>query len=77
MKPNGQSVFGSDNWKPSRDNGVGNDGFLFNASNGQPLGGSLEIYCEEGDMVGWGVRYNSSTAYYAHCAFSGRLITPI
>jgi hypothetical protein len=77
MKPNGQSVFSSDNWKPSRDNGVGNDGFLFNASDGQPLGGSLEIYCEEGDMVGWGVRYNSSTAYYAHCAFSGRLITPI
>jgi hypothetical protein len=34
MKPNGQSVFSSDNWKPSRDNGVGNDGFLFNASDG-------------------------------------------
>jgi alpha-tubulin suppressor-like RCC1 family protein len=79
MKPNGQSVFSSssDNWKPSRDNSVGNDGFLFYGSVNYPFGGSLEIYCEEGDMVGWGVRYNSSTAYLAHCAFSGRLITPI
>ena len=77
MKPGGQSVFGNDNWKANRLATGGDDSFLIYAVGGFPFSGSLDIYCEEGDMVGWGHRSTTVSLYYAHCAFSGRLITPI
>ena len=77
MKPGGQSVFTNDNWHASRNNASGDDSLLIYAVGGYPFTGSLDIYCEEGDMVGWGHRSTSVSLYYAHCAFSGRLITPI
>ena len=77
MKPGGQSVFTNDNWHASRNNASGDDSLLIYAVGNYPFSGSLEIYCEEGDMVGWGHRSGTYSLYYAHCAFSGRLITPI